>query len=281
MRIIKTAATFSAWRKIQSKTIGFIPTLGALHQGHLSLISTSKQRCALTVVSIFLNPTQFAEDEDLDSYPNTLDSDIQALKNLSVDVLFLPDKKEMYNVVENVMIPETDLFRRLEGASRPHFFYGVTTVVAKLFNVICPTHTFFGEKDAQQLRIIKQMIIDMQYSIVLIACPTIRDENGLALSSRNAYLTASEQNKASVIYKGLMYIQDALNRGQKNSTILKQSFVTIISQVPEIKIDYISIACINTLQEVDIIKNKKLLISTAVLFNAVRLIDNICYQSST
>ena len=125
------------------------------------------------------------------------------------------------------------------------------------------------------------MIIDMQYSIVLIACPTIRDDNGLALSSRNAYLTASEQNKASIIYKGLMHIQDALNRGQKNSAILKQSFVTIVSQVPEIKIDYISIAYSKTLEEVEMIDNKKLLISTAVFFNTVRLIDNFSYQSST
>ena len=125
------------------------------------------------------------------------------------------------------------------------------------------------------------MITDMRYPIKLVACPTIRDGNGLALSSRNAYLTTSEKNKASIIYQGLMHMQDALNRGQKNSAILKQSFVTIISQVPEIKIDYISIACIKTLKEVDIIENKKLLISTAVLFNAVRLIDNISYQSST
>ena len=281
MKIIKTSMEFSSWRKIQSKTVGFIPTLGALHQGHLSLIRASKQQCMLTVVSIFLNPTQFAKDEDLDSYPDTLDNDIRALKNLSVDILFLPDKEEMYNVVKNVTIPETSLFRRLEGDSRPHFFYGVTTIVAKLFNVICPTHSFFGKKDAQQLLIIEQMIIDMKYPITLIACPTIRDENGLALSSRNTYLTALEQNKASIIYRGLMHIQDALNRGQKNPTILKQSFTTILTQVPEIKIDYISIACTKTLKEVDIIDDKKILISTAVLFNTVRLIDNFSYQSST
>jgi len=281
MKIIKTASEFSIWRETQSKTVGFVPTLGALHQGHLSLISMSKKQCDLSVVSIFLNPTQFAENEDLDCYPNTLDSDIKMLEDLYVDVLFLPDTQEMYNCVNDVAVPNTRLFDKLEGASRPHFFYGVTTVVAKLFNVICPTHAFFGEKDAQQLRIIDQMIIDMQYSITLIACPTIRDGNGLALSSRNAYLTTSEKNKASIIYQGLMHMQDALNRGQKNSAILKQSFITILRQVPEIKIDYISIAYSKTLEEVEMIDNKKLLISTAVFFNTVRLIDNFSYQSST
>ena len=281
MKIIKTASEFFRWRKNQSQTTGFIPTLGALHQGHLSLISTSKERCDLTVVSIFLNPTQFAANEDLSSYPSILDKDIKSLETLSVDVLFLPDQKEMYHTVEDVNVPKTTLFMQLEGSSRSHFFYGVTTIVAKLFNVIQPTHTFFGEKDAQQLRIIQQMIIDMKYPITLIACPTIRDENGLALSSRNTYLTSLQQQKASIIYKGLMHIEDALNRGQKNPAILKQSFETILNQIAEIQIDYISIACAKTLQEVDIVDDRKLLISTAVLFNTVRLIDNFSYQSST
>ena len=281
MKIIKTASELSAWRNNQSQTIGFIPTLGALHQGHFSLIAASKKKCDLTVVSIFLNPTQFAENEDLDSYPDTLDSDIDNLENLCVDILFLPDTNEMYNHVAAVKVPDSKIFNQLEGASRPHFFYGVTTIVAKLFNVVAPTHTFFGEKDAQQLYIIKQMISDMKYPITLISCPTVRDNNGLALSSRNAYLTISEQNKAGIIYKGLMHIKDALKRDQKNSTVLKQTFTTILSQVPEIKIDYISIACAETLEEVDGVDNQKLLISTAVFFNDVRLIDNFTYQPST
>ena len=281
MKIIKTASELSAWRNNQSQTIGFIPTLGALHQGHFSLIAASKKKCDLTVVSIFLNPTQFAENEDLDSYPDTLDSDIHNLENLCVDILFLPDTNEMYDHVAAVKVPDSKIFNQLEGTSRPHFFYGVTTIVAKLFNVVSPTHTFFGEKDAQQLYIIKQMISDMKYPIKLISCPTVRDNNGLALSSRNAYLTISEQNKAGIIYRGLMHIKDALKRGQKNSTVLKQTFTTILSQVPEIKIDYISIACAKTLEEVDVINDRKLLISTAVFFNDVRLIDNFTYQPST
>lgn len=281
MQIIKTASKLYHWRGKQSQTVGFIPTLGALHQGHLSLVSASKAECNLTVVSVFLNPAQFSANEDLDSYPDTLHEDIKSLETLSVDVLFLPDQKEMYQTVEDVIVPETDLFMRLEGSSRSHFFYGVTTIVAKLFNVIQPTHTFFGEKDAQQLRIIEQMIVNMQYPIILIACPTIRNKNGLALSSRNAYLTSSQQQKASIIYKGLLHIQDALDRGQKNPVILKQSFKTILQQITEIKIDYISIACAKTLKEIDVVDDRSLLISTAVVFNTVRLIDNFSYQSST
>ena len=281
MKIIQTAAEFAQWRYAQTETIGFIPTLGALHKGHLSLVLLSKQTCKLTVVSIFLNPAQFAPEEDLNSYPSTLDDDINMLKNVAVDILFLPSTKEMYNKVGDVKVPHTPLFDKLEGASRPHFFYGVTTIVAKLFNVIKPTHAFFGQKDAQQLYIIKQMITKMSFHIHLIAGSTIRNQQGLALSSRNQYLTIRQQKKASIIYSGLMHIKDALDRGQKNPRVLKRSYQTMLNKIEEIKIDYISIACINTLDEVEIIETSKLLISTAVLYHNVRLVDNFIYQSST
>ena len=281
MKIIQTAVAFSQWQCTQTKTIGFIPTLGALHRGHLSLVVLSKQTCKLTVVSIFLNPTQFAPDEDFNSYPHTLDDDINMLENLDVDVLFLPSVKEMYNKVEDVKVPHTPLFDKLEGASRPHFFYGVTTIVAKLFNVIKPTHAFFGQKDAQQFYIIKQMIENMNYPIQLIAGSTIRNQEGLALSSRNQYLTAGQQTKASIIYSSLMDIKDALDQGEKDPKILKKSYKSMLKKIEKMKIDYISIACINTLDEVEIIETSRLLISTAVLYNNVRLIDNFIYQSST
>jgi len=281
MKTIKTVDDFLKWRKNQSGSVGFTPTLGALHKGHLSLIHTSKKQCDLTIVSIFLNPTQFAPNEDLNSYPNTLEQDIQGLKELNVDILFLPTTEEMYQEVGDVSVAATPLFTKLEGKSRSHFFYGVTTIVAKMFNVIQPTHTFFGEKDAQQLYIIKQMIKDMNYAIELIPCPTIRDSNGLALSSRNQYLTKREQLQASIIYTGLMRVKEELERGQKNPIILKQSFETILHQISVIKIDYISIASAATLDEVVEISKEIILISTAVFFNDVRLIDNFIYSPST
>ena len=280
MKIISTSSEFLDWRNLQQDTLGFVPTLGALHKGHLSLIEKSKNTCKLTVVSIFLNPTQFAPHEDLNSYPNTLEDDIKSLTNLNIDVLFLPTKEEMYNTVAPVEVPPSNLFNKLEGLSRPHFFYGVTTIVAKLFNVIQPTHTFFGKKDAQQLRIIEEMICTMNYSIKCIPCNTIRDQYGLALSSRNQYLTTKQQKDASIIYHGLMQIKASLDAGQKNPEALKSIFKELIKNMPELNLDYISIACSNTLREVKKITNKKLLISVAVFFHNVRLIDNFTYLSS-
>jgi len=280
MYIIHTSSDFLSWKKNNAGTLGFVPTLGALHKGHFSLVHSSKKICNLTVVSIFLNPTQFAAHEDLDSYPNTLEEDIKHLQDLQVDALFLPTKEHMYNEVDAVNVPSSDLFNRLEGASRPHFFHGVTTIVAKLFNVILPSHTFFGEKDAQQLCIIKEMIKNMQYPITLISCPTVRDSNGLALSSRNQYLVKKDRQLASIIYTSLMHIKEALQQGQSNVVLLKAQFINMVHEVPGMKVDYISIASKNSLEDVNTIKSEEVLISTAVYFNNVRLIDNFTYLSS-
>ena len=280
MIILKTAPEYNAWRKQNKGSVGFVPTLGALHNGHFSLVKKSLNLCNITVVSIFLNPTQFSPNEDLESYPNTLNEDIKYLQNLGVDVLFLPNYNEMYKNVQEVSIPPSKLFDKLEGKSRPHFFYGVTTIVAKLFNVIIPTHTFFGEKDAQQLRIIKQMINTMKYPLQLIACPTVRDKNGLALSSRNHYLTETEKKIASIIYRSLKHIAVGLSKNH-NIKQLKQDFCDTISINPNMSVDYISIANSDTLEEINILDNQEVLISTAVFFNTVRLIDNITFHSST
>ena len=277
MEIIKTADEFVNWRSKQSDSIGFIPTLGALHDGHMSLIKESRKNCKITIVSIFLNPTQFSANEDLDSYPNTRKQDIYNLNCLNVDVLFLPNETEMYQNVCDVNVPSSELFNKLEGKSRPHFFYGVTTIVAKLFNIIQPTHTFFGQKDAQQLIIIKEMIMNMKYPITLVSCPTIRDKNGLALSSRNSYLNDNEQQQAAIIHQSLMKIKEKINQGIFNTNELKNIFKKNIITNRNINIDYISIADIKTLKEVDKIKDQKVLVSAAVFFKNVRLIDNFIY----
>ena len=277
MKLIKTVDEFVGWRSKQSNSIGFIPTLGALHAGHMSLIKQSKQKCQITIVSIFLNPTQFSPNEDLDSYPDTLEQDINNLDRLNVDVLFLPSEVEMYQNVDDVDVTSNELFKKLEGKSRPHFFYGVTTIVSKLFNVIKPSHTFFGEKDAQQLIIIKEMIAVMKYPITIISCPTIRDDNGLALSSRNSYLTIDEKKQAAIIYQSLMQIKEGLNNGVSNPNSLKDIFKRNIIKNHNMKIDYISISDIKTLDEISKIEGQKILVSTAVFFNNVRLIDNFIY----
>lgn len=279
MIVFNTAQEFNNWRDQQENDVGFVPTLGALHEGHFSLVRQSKKQCDVTVVSIFLNPTQFAPSEDLDSYPNTLDADIKQLQTLQVDVLFLPTNDEMYSNVADVQVPPSDLFKKLEGQSRPHFFYGVTTIVAKLFNVIKPTHTFFGKKDAQQLRVIQQMIDVMDYQIELVACPIIRDRNGLALSSRNQYLSAKDQQVAAVIYHSLIDVKSGLNSNQ-NIDQLKRAFIAAIQSNADMSVDYISIARSKTLEEITQLDGQEVLISTAVFFKSVRLIDNITHRSS-
>jgi len=280
MKILKTAKEFFDWRSKTTSFVGFVPTMGALHQGHLSLVNKSKEMCENSVVSIFLNPAQFSPNEDLKSYPKTLENDIDLLKDLDVDVLFLPDEEEMYVNVKDVDIPPSSLFERLEGQSRPHFFYGVTKIVSKLFNVVDPTHVFFGEKDAQQLIIIKEMIAQMNYEIALVSCPTIRDKNGLALSSRNHYLSINEQLEASCFSRVLLKIKKAIDGGELSSKVLKKQFKENLSENKKITLDYISIANKKTLDEIDVVAGN-VLISAAVYFNDVRLIDNFTYQSST
>ena len=280
MKVFKTVSEFVGWKSKKNSSLGFVPTMGALHNGHLSLIKKSKELCDLSVVSIFVNPAQFAPHEDLDLYPKTLSADMKSLKKLNVDVLFLPSEKEMYANVPDVEVPPSSLFDKLEGKSRPHFFYGVTKIVSKLFNVIKPSHAFFGQKDAQQVIIIQEMIAKMNYSIDLISCPTIRDKNGLALSSRNQYLSTAEKKEASIFSNALFQIKASINHGELNSSILKNQFKNNLSQSPKFTLDYISIACKKTLNEVDVI-NSDILISAAVFFNDVRLIDNHIYNYST
>ena len=187
MKKISTIKELQEWRKGIKGSIGFIPTMGALHNGHLSLVKYSNKLCDNTIVSIYVNPAQFSPDEDFNTYPQSIQSDIDKLSKYLVGCIFLPNNLEMYPQGFNTYVNEIGLSKFLEGKSRPTFFKGVTTVVAKLFNIISPTHAFFGKKDAQQLLIIKKMIVDLAYDIKIIECPIIREENGLAMSSRNEY----------------------------------------------------------------------------------------------
>ena len=280
MQILKTIDNCKAWSKKQTSTIGFIPTMGALHDGHLFLVKQSKLLCSKTIVSIYINPTQFSPKEDLDLYPKTLEDDLDYLESLKVDAVFLPSDKEMYPHNKIDFIYKNNLFNKLEGKSRPHFFYGVTKIVSKLFNIVNPTHAFFGEKDAQQSRIIKKMICDLKLTIDFISCPTIRDNNGLALSSRNNYLSLEDVEKAGLLYKSLMLISRAISQGEKKTKTLKVLFENSIYTNGDMKVDYISIACNDTLKELKTVRPNSL-ISAAIFFKKVRLIDNFVYQSST
>ena len=278
MKICKTISELNIWRdSLSDQNIGFVPTMGSLHQGHLSLVSHSKNICKKTIVSIFVNELQFSPDEDFDQYPRSLDEDIKFLNQLKVDAVFLPTAEEIYSNKFSVVVNELNLSQKLEGNSRPGFFSGVTTIVSKLFNIVRPSHAFFGEKDIQQLIIIKKLVQDLNYNIKVIGCKTIREKSGLALSSRNQYLSNTEKEEAAVLYQTLQLGLSLLNKNQDYLSI-KKSMEDNISSNPKIKFDYFSIAALNTLNELKLnIKDHKvgIVISGAIFLNNIRLIDNI------
>ena len=282
MKICNTISELNTWRNaVSTQNIGFVPTMGALHAGHLSLVEESKKQCAQTVVSIFVNELQFAPEEDFDKYPRTLEDDLSALKLLEVDVVFLPTAKEMYNENFSVVVNEINISKKLEGVSRPGFFAGVTTVVSKLFNLVQPSHAFFGQKDIQQLVIIKHMVHNLNYNIKVVGCDTIREKSGLAMSSRNQYLSAQQKEQSAIIYQALQLGKNMILKNQKYSTIL-HAMGKKIKEGKCLKVDYLSIADALFLDELsdqdslgDMIIEKSVVISCAVYCNEVRLIDNV------
>ena len=275
MKIFKTNKSLLRWRSLNNNaSVGFVPTMGALHEGHISLIKKSIHKCDLTIVSIFVNQLQFGENEDFKTYPQNIKQDINLLKHYSVDAIFIPTHNELYDQNFSYVVSETQLSKKLEGKSRPGFFGGVTTIVCKLFNLTQPQYVFFGLKDIQQLYIIKKMIHDLNYNIKLIACPTIREPNGLAMSSRNQYLTDEARNEAAIIYQILKI----------NAKLIKNSEISINSIKKKIKnkleknkfiVDYISIADLDSFEEIKKYKKGQTVISLAVFYNNVRLIDNM------
>lgn len=279
MKIITSVEEFRTFRHTLQGSVGFVPTMGALHKGHLSLVEKSNQYCDYTIVSIFVNPQQFAEHEDLDTYPQNIDHDIKLLSAFTVDAVFLPHSHMMYPENYSTYINETDVSLGLEGKSRPTFFRGVATIVSKLFNIVQPSHSFFGEKDAQQLRVISKMVEDLNYPIDIVPCPIIREDSGLAMSSRNKYLNEDAKQKASVIYRAISHGKKLLKNGEKNYSIIKDAVEKIILAEELADIDYVSIASSKTLKEFSTTIDEDALISVAVNFDGVRLIDNIVHSS--
>ena len=279
MRTISSISEFKEFRNTLSGTIGFVPTMGALHNGHLSLINNSNQTCDYTIVSIFVNPAQFSKNEDLNTYPKPLDKDLVLLNKFKIDAILLPSNDVMYPKGFSTFVNENIVSMGLEGKSRPSFFKGVTTIVAKLFNIVNPTHTFFGEKDAQQLRIIQKMVKDLNFSIQIVPCQIIREENGLAMSSRNEYLSTKSRQSASIIYDSLKHGLSLLENGERNPNIIREEISKIIQIEPNAKVDYISVSDNLSLEEINGEITGEVLVSTAVYFDDIRLIDNITYSS--
>jgi len=260
--------------KREGKTIGFVPTMGYLHKGHLSLVRCSKRDNDITVVSIFVNPTQFGKNEDYDRYPRDLQRDLNLLQREGVDIVLAPSVEDMYPKGYSTYVEETELSKLLEGTFRPGHFRGVCTVVTKLFNIVKPDKAYFGEKDYQQLKIIQKMVKDLNMDIEVIGCPIVRDSEGLAMSSRNVYLSPEERKQATAIYKSFKLAQKLVEEGLKEPRKLEEEIKKFLASFPLIKkIDYVAVVNPNTLEPAEEIKGGERIL-VAVRMPSARLIDN-------
>ena len=274
MKIFKDINSLKEWQKTQSGKIGFIPTMGALHKGHLSLIKKCLQKCDTTIVSIFINPLQFNNNLDLKNYPNPIDEDINLLQSENIDALFLPSKGIMYSGTFSTIIEVSKISIGLEGDSRPGHFNGVATVVTRLFSIIEPNMTTFGEKDAQQLRIVQYLNTSLKLGIDIIPIPTVREPDGLAISSRNVRLSPGEREAARVLHRSLLAAQKSWGAGERNGFVLRESMASVLAREPLAVTDYASIADANTFQEVDVATEPARAL-VAVNIGNTRLIDNM------
>lgn len=265
------------WRD-PSLSWGLVPTMGYLHEGHLSLVRQARLENDRVAVSIFVNPTQFAPTEDLASYPRDLKRDLELLQAEDVDLVFTPESEAIYPRNFQTTVRVEKVTKPLEGKSRPAHFEGVTTVVAKLFNIIQPAKAYFGQKDAQQTVVIKRMVADLNFNLELIICPIVRESDGLAMSSRNARLTAQQRAAAPILYRTLSAAASSLNTGERRGSILRQKMANMIESEPLARLDYASVADPETLMELDEVKAGALL-SLAVFIGDVRLIDNLQIES--
>ena len=274
MKIATTIKQYIAFLDSSPRPLGLVPTMGAIHNGHKELIKVATATDSTVAVSIFVNPLQFGPNEDLDSYPRQVDLDIEQLKNLSVDLVFLPSLEEIYPNTFSTSVDVGQISKIFEAQSRPNHFNGVATIVCKLLSITNPNHTYFGEKDAQQCLVIEKMVSDLNIRTEVVRVPTVRDSDGLAISSRNAYLTKNERDSATIIYKSLTLAQKLHSKGVKNVDSIKKSMSELISSVPFTKEDYISIGKPSNLEELQSIDGEAL-VSIAVFIGKTRLIDNI------
>jgi pantoate--beta-alanine ligase len=267
---------FSISRKLrrENKTVGFVPTMGALHAGHFSLVKVARAQCDIVVVSVFVNPTQFNDKKDLEQYPRDLTADAAMLAGFDVDYIYAPERAEIYPDGFSTYVYVEDLTESLEGASRPGHFRGVATVVTILFNTIRPDFAYFGQKDAQQVAIIKRLTRDLGFEMEIVELPTIREESGLALSSRNALLSDDELEKAAVIFRALREAKTAYKGGERNALKLTEIVQKTIGEEPLAKIDYIAVVDRETLQPIEKVGDSEAMIAAAVYIGDVRLIDN-------
>ena len=276
MKVVKTIKevreNVKTWKK-EGQTVGFVPTMGYLHEGHGSLIKKAREENDKVVVSIFVNPMQFGPTEDLESYPRDLEKDSKFCESLGADLIFNPEPEEMYKDGFSSYVDMSVLTEELCGLSRPVHFRGVCTVVSKLFNIVNPDRAYFGQKDAQQLAIIKHMVQDLNFDIEVIGCPIVREEDGLAKSSRNTYLSADERQAALVLSRSLKIGKQLVDAGEKSAKVVKDAITAEINKEPLAKIDYVDVVDFDTITPIDELKGTTL-VAIAVYIGKTRLIDN-------
>lgn len=275
--VVHTVAEVRQWidaARKAGRTIGFVPTMGALHEGHASLIRTSVAQQDATVVSIFVNPLQFGPNEDLDRYPRTLEADVQVVQECGADLVFAPSVREMYPRQQLTFVDVEELTAGLCGASRPGHFRGVATVVAKLFNIVQPDVAYFGQKDAQQAAVIERMVADLSFPVRIVRCPTAREADGLAMSSRNSYLSPEERQAAPILYQALQAGADAVRAGERDAENVRRLMIERIQSEPLARIDYVDVVDEATFRTISYVEGNIVLVG-AIYIGSTRLIDNI------
>lgn len=256
------------------KSLGLVPTMGALHEGHMCLVRASRSQCGVTAVSVFVNPLQFGPMEDLDQYPRTFERDAEMLHRADVDLVFAPSVEEMYSSGAQTYVVVDELSTKLDGASRPGHFRGVTTVVLKLFEIVRPHKAFFGQKDAAQVAVLRRMVRDLDMDVEMVVCPIVRDKDGLAISSRNVYLNPEQRRQALVLHRSLMRVQSAADSGEFEAARLISLAKQVIAEEPGVRLDYFAIVDPDTLDPVDNVA-RGALAAVAAFVGTTRLIDNV------
>ena len=277
MLTVTTIREVRQWRRAATGEVGLVPTMGYLHAGHLSLVERARRENAPVAASIFVNPTQFGPTEDLALYPRDLDRDRAFLEAAGCDLLFAPAVEEMYAEGAETTVEVGSIAAPLEGERRPGHFRGVATVVLKLFGIVRPDRAYFGQKDAQQLAVIRKMVRDLDVPVEIVGCPTVREPDGLAMSSRNAYLEADDRRAATVLYRALAAAQDRWAQGERSAGALRSAMRAVLDAEPRAKTEYVSVADPATLRELDDVQGSAI-ISMAVVLGRSRLIDNLVLE---
>jgi pantoate--beta-alanine ligase len=274
IRTIPETRVAVAALRAQGRSLGLVPTMGALHEGHLSLVRAAKAACGAVAVTIFVNPTQFGPNEDFSKYPRTFDADCRLLEAENVDLLFAPDAAEIYPPGATTFVAVEEIQDRLDGQSRPGHFRGVSTVVAKLFNIFSPDKAFFGQKDAAQVAILRRMVRDLHFDVELIVCPIVREPDGLAMSSRNRYLSPDDRRQALVLSRALQAVEAQVRAGEANASQLIEIGLRVLAEEPSVRPDYFRIVDPDTLEDRLHVRNGAL-VAVAAYVGPARLIDNV------